>query len=897
MSDSAATEGQSDFPIPPVMDAHDSPVDEPIPSGEPETGYEAVPVAIADVPPTAAAEPFISFSATVPTPPVLTVLSGLPGESYSLRAGETIIGRSSDADLQLKHPEISRQHCRLHWDGGTICTVEDLASRWGTKLNGAALSREVRSPLQPGDQLNIGPVLVYFSYGAPPSGASGAMAISLPVEATLDRRTSPAQGAGALSSPSLASPRGPSVLFRGHEVDSIPLGGGKIILGRADDLDVVLGDASISRQHATVEDTPTGHQVTDLRSRAGSFVNGRRFEKHQLVIGDQLQMGPFFFRFDGQALERTTGLAGVEIDVEHIRKSAGPIVILDDVSLRVERGQFVTILGPSGSGKSTLLDSMTGLRPANSGGILYDGIDFYREYDRLRSLLGYVPQDDIVHRELTVTEALLFSARLRLPAGTPDLEIRKLVSQTINRLGLEARVNTPIHRLSGGQRKRVSVGVELLGRPAVLYLDEPTSGLDPASEFKMMELLRHLADGGCTVVCTTHVMENVYLTDKLFVIARGNLIFSGNAQEARDHFGVGKLTMLFDRLEERPYNEWRSDFIPIAQAQEDERLARKELDGAAPVSSPMLAKAAKPAAALPVLLARQWAILCADWKNFLILFGQPLIIAFLVAWVTDDTTLSLFFAYLGTLWFGCSNAAQEIVKEIPIYRRERMVGLGRHQYLISKFALMGTLTALQGVFLYLCLWAARWFFYPDPDPGVPRGMDGSHLWQLGSVLCTAYGGVGIGFGISAMARSEMQAVMIVPLVLIPQILFSGLVVETSDMSSKLVYAVTNIMPSYAAQTMMDVGAFHERKIIGGVYNNRKKAGDHLKDLLLREYVSNPPQAGMTKGEMRLKAAESFKAGKVYSRPDVGFAAAAKLLLWALVGYVVAWIGLRAKERG
>ena len=245
-------------------------------------------------------------------------------------------------------------------------------------------------------------------------------------------------------------------------------------------------------------------------------------------------------------------------------------------------------------------------------------------------------------------------------------------------------------------------------------------------------------------------------------------------------------------------------------------------------------------------------------------------ISLLVAWVTDDTTLSLFFAYLATLWFGCSNAAQEIVKEIPIYRRERMVGLGRHQYLISKFALLGTMTALQGVFLYACMWGARWYFYPDPDPGVPRGIDGSHLWQIGSVLCTAYAAVGIGFGISAMARSTMQAVMIVPLILIPQILFSGLVVETSEMSSPVVYAVTNVMPSYAAQTMMDVGAFYERKIIGGVYNNRKKAGDHLKDLLLRQYVNNPPHADMTKGDMRLEAAKSFKAGSIYSRSDVGF---------------------------
>jgi ABC-type multidrug transport system ATPase subunit len=821
-----------------------------------------------------------------PPPPMLTVLSGLPPASHLLRVGEVVIGRSSDADLQLKHPEISRRHCRLIWDGQSGCTVEDLASRWGTKVNGGALSSQVVVPLQPGDRLQIGPVLVYFGYGPPPAG-EGDSAIATPA-----------------SEDSSSGARGPQVIYKGREVEVIPLGE-RLSLGRAGEVDVVLADPGISRQHATIERTSIGYQVTDLRSRAGSLVNGRRFEKHQLVIGDQLQMGPFFFRFDGQALERTTGLAGVELEAHKLSRNAGPIAIIDSISIKIERGQFVAILGPSGSGKSSLLDTLTGLRPADTGVILFDGMDFYDEYERLRFLLGYVPQDDIVHRELTVAEALLFSARLRLPAGTPDIEIQKLVAQTINRLGLEGRTDTPIHRLSGGQRKRVSVGVELLGRPAVLFLDEPTSGLDPASEFKMMELLRHLADGGCTVVCTTHVMENVFLTDKLFVIAGdkatgGKLVFEGGAQEARDHFGVQKLTMLYDRLAERPAAEWRDI---MRRAENEMRLGDSSSNGG-PASAPKSALRAsqlrtppRSAAALPVLLARQWTILRADWKNFLILFGQPFIISLLVAWVTDDTTLSLFFAYLAVLWFGCSNAAQEIVKELPIYRRERMVGLGRHSYLISKFSLMGTLTALQGVFLYACLWAARWFFYPEPDQGVPRGIDGSIIWQLGSVLCTAYASVGIGFAISALARSTMQAVMIVPLVLIPQILFSGLVVETNQMSSKLVYAVTSIMPSYAAQTMMDVGAFWERKIVGAVYNSRQKAGDHLKDLLLRELVSNPPRPDMNKGEMRGLAARAFTIGKMYTRTDIGLIAAWKLLAWAVIGYVVAWFGLRAKERG
>ena len=822
-------------------------------------------------------------------PPLLTVLAGLPTAGYPLRRGTTVIGRSSDADLQLKHPEISRLHCRFDWDGRTGCTVTDLGSRWGTKINGAALSAEVVAPLQPGDRLHIGPVQVYYGFTAPPPEAA-----AVPSEAPSRPQPEDAAPPGT----------GPKVLIGGREVDVIPLGP-RIRFGRsAGDVEVVLADPGISRQHAVVEHTPNGFQVTDLRSRAGSLVNGRRFETHQLVIGDQLQMGPFFFRFDGLALERTSGLAGAEIDARKVRKVAGPITILDDVTLHIDRGQFVAILGPSGSGKSSLLDSLTGLRPAQSGDIRYDGADFYEEYERLRSVLGYVPQDDIVHRELTVAQALGFSAQLRLPAGTPRPEIRKLVVQTIARLGLEFRTHTPIHRLSGGQRKRVSVGVELLGRPTVLFLDEPTSGLDPASEFKMMELLRHLADGGCTVVCTTHVMENVFLTDKLFIIASGKLIFCGGAQDARDHFGVQKLTNLFDRIEERHATEWRADFDKLAAASDAP-------PGPLPLTPSVIAqrraaqRPPRPAAALPVLLRRQWTILRADWKNFLILFGQPFIIALLVAWVTDNVSLSLFFAYLGTLWFGCSNAAQEIVREVAIYRRERMVGLGRHSYLLSKFVLLGTLTALQGVFLYACLWGASWYLHPldlsDPINvvGLERGLAGSPWWEMGSVLCTAYAAVGIGFAISALARNEMQAVMIVPLVLIPQILFSGLVVETVDMHSKVVYALTSIMPSYAAQTMMDVGAFWHRPITIPLHNNRDKAYNHLKDLRARELLAQSPD--LKQGDAMGMARESLKVGAspptVYNAANVGGLAAFKLLAWTLAGYVTAWFGLRAKERG
>ncbi len=807
--------------------------------------------------------------------PTLTVISGVPAGAFTLPDGDTVVGRGADAGLTLKHPEVSRLHCRLSWDpGARAAFVEDLGSRWGTRVNSGALSAHTRAPLAPGDILAVGPVVVHFGLGPAPAGLPS---------------VGGDQSAG--SSPPGMEP-GPPVLLRGTPVDYLPLpAAGGLSFGRGDDNDVVLADPGISRKHLLVERATdgSGWRVTDLRSRVGSLVNGRRFESHGLVIGDQLQAGPFSFRFDGRALERVPALGGVEVEARHMAKRAGATVILDDVSVQVSRGSFAAILGPSGSGKSSLLDTLTGLRPGQGGQVLFDGSDFYAHYDQLRSLLGSVPQDDIVHAELTVREALTYSARLRLPAGTPAPEIDKLVEQTMRQLGIETRAATPVARLSGGQRKRVSVGVELLGGPAVLFLDEPTSGLDPAAEGKMMELLRHLADGGCTVVCTTHVMENVYLTDRIFVVAAGKLVFAGGVAEAREHFGVAKLPLIYDRLDERPATEWRARLqaLPAPPPEADAPPVSPEALHVPPRVRPMARRSP-----LGTLLARQWAILKAErfkplpWLpvNFAILTGQPLLIAALVAWVSTEVRLSLFFAYLATLWFGTSNAAQEIVRELPIYRRERMVGLGRHAYLVSKFLLFGTLAVAQSLFLYGCL---RLLSRADLDLG-----QGSAPWVLAGLMGAALAGVGIGFAISALVRKTMQAVLVVPLVLIPQIVFSGLVFPVDEMKPAVRW-VTGWFPSYAVQTTQDTALLWGRTVRDSMSQGFRKPYRNLQSLL-----PSPPRSRADE-EMGIPAPppEGLRMEDTMRVAGPGVRALLKLLGWTLFGYAAAWFGLRAKERG
>lgn len=622
----------------------------------------------------------------------------------------------------------------------------------------------------------------------------------------------------------------------------IPLRDG-LVLGRGSEADFILPDTSVSRRHAQIHRVAGGWRIEDLGSRSGSFLNGRLFRDEELVFGDLLRIGPFHLRFDGRFLSETAGVTGARLHASGVQKTAGSVRILQDVSLAVEPCQFVGVIGSSGAGKSTLLDALCALRPADSGAVLVDGADLYQNYEALREQLGYVPQDDIVPLELSVEDALYYGARLRLPKATPREEIRKLVHHTIARLGLAERARTPVGKLSGGQRKRVSVGAELLCRPRLLFLDEPTSGLDPAAEFRLMESLRHLASTGCTILCTTHVMGNAYLFDRLAVMFGGRLVFFGEPAKALEYFGVERLTQLYDKLDTRPAAEWpihRETTPPPEWAEPPEKHRR--------------------AAALPILLMRQWAILKSDWKNFVLMLGQPVFIGLLVTWVSQDPPLILFFAYIATLWFGCGNAAQEIVKELPMFRRERLIGLGRHEYLLAKFISLARITVVQSLLLYGVMQIGA------------RGIGGVVGWQIPGLVMTAVAAVGIGLAISAWARSVLQAVMLVPLVLIPQILFSGFTPPAGDMKDGPYY-VSRVMPSAAAQSVMDVSLFWGQKIGGSLRVDYPSAFSNL------------------------NRGKSLKNGQVFGNGGAARWGLGALAAWCVGAYWAAWFALRGKERG
>lgn len=749
----------------------------------------------------------------------LAIVGGLPAKLFPLAEGTWIAGRATTADIELNHVEISRQHCRFAWNGST-CTVEDLGSVRGTRVNDARVKE--RTTLRPGDRIGIGPVTLEFGLGEAPKPGSAIQA-------------KPADDA-------------PQMLVLGQRSDRIEVDR-EMVIGREPNLDIWLNNPAVSRRHAKVAPLQGGGCiVTDLHSTAGSFVNGHRFDTHELTVGDRLQIGPFCFQFDGHALNRVANTSGGSIRTSGVFLRTPTITILDNVNIHIPASRFVGIIGPSGAGKSSLLRVISGMGAPAEGVVLLDGEDIYADNEP-RSF-GFVPQDDIVHAELTVSDALRFSARLRLPADTPRLELQKLILQTMDQLGLRDHAGKPITRLSGGQRKRVSVGAELLAKPSILFLDEPSSGLDPATEFKLMEVLRDLADTGCTIICTTHVMENAFLMDQLIIMVGGCLAFQGSAAEARTYFGVNKLTALYDQLLAHPPQHWQDIFHERTQGALPGEEATVPRTHAAPP---------RRAFALPILLERQWKILSADWRNFLILLGQPLIIAALVSWVIEERAQVMFFAYIATLWFGTSNAAQRIVEELAIYKRERLVGVGAHAYLASKFIFLTGITAAQALILYVAM------LYLE------GGRDGSVLWQSAALLGTAVSAVGIGCAVSSLARSVMQAVMVVPLILIPMIIFSGYTVAPTSMSKSVLF-VSRLTPTFSAQVMFDTSFLWNKEIRGELISDHGQSYRNLKiddeiDTEVPYTVSRPA---------RLALFGHF--------------------LWLLCTYGISWIALKTRER-
>jgi ABC-type multidrug transport system ATPase subunit len=357
----------------------------------------------------------------------------------------------------------------------------------------------------------------------------------------------------------------------------------------------------VSRYHALLERRPEGLRLRDLGSVNGVTVAGRRVAEIAIIgPGDQVGIGPLLFTVhDGviQSLDSSRSLRLEAFKIEKVVSTGRGQTrkLLDDVSLVINPGEFVGLLGPSGSGKSTLMDCLNGRRRATGGRVLANGEDFYHHFDSFRQSLGYVPQKDIVHTQLSVYRALYYTARLRLPVDTDPTELRARLEDVLTQMELGPHRETLVGNLSGGQVKRVSLGAELLAEPCLLYIDEATSGLDAGTEARMMRLFRSLADQGRSLVCITHNVEHVDQCHLALVLARGRLVFFGPPAEAPRWFKVRRLGEIYDRLAEKEPAEWAREFVgsPLYQEFVQARLAASAAESA-PSEAPTLVPVSGP---------------------------------------------------------------------------------------------------------------------------------------------------------------------------------------------------------------------------------------------------------------------------------------------------------------
>lgn len=437
------------------------------------------------------------------------------------------VGRSEDCDIVAPSPIVSTVHLEITYDAGEWL-VTDLESSNGTSLNGEPLAPHRPARIVHGDSIRL---------GVDPNQSIELIArlrdISRPSLANAATTASAATGTGDVDQQGMKS-RGVTVLANITE---------RLRIGRDPDSEIFLDAPNVSWLHATVEISTTGYVLIDEGSTNGTFVSGSRVKgRHKLEVGDAVKIGRFVLEFDGETLVAREAVNGMRVDVIQLRKDVGPSkarkTILNDVSLTVRPTEFVAFLGPSGAGKSTLLKAICGASPSTDGWVLVNGDSLRDTFELYRSQIGYVPQDDIIHVDLPVASALRHAARLRLPSDTRADEITERIDRVLDVVELRGKEDVPIKALSGGQRKRVSIAVELLAEPLLLFLDEPTSGLDPGLDRKMMETLRKLARQGRTVFLVTHATANLSQCDHICLMAQGRMVYFGPPDDAFDFFEV-----------------------------------------------------------------------------------------------------------------------------------------------------------------------------------------------------------------------------------------------------------------------------------------------------------------------------------------------------------------------
>ncbi|WP_405995507.1 FHA domain-containing protein [Streptomyces sp. NBC_00986] len=688
----------------------------------------------------------------VPTAPEL-LLETESGSTVMTPGRDYHVGRDPLSDIVIDDARVSWHHAILrpdadHW------TLEDEHSTNGTYADG----RRVQ-------EWGVGPGSV-IRFGNPADG---------PCVTLADRPAPAPERPSAVSMPAFTG------TFR-QPTTVRPLPSRTVRIGRAGDNDLVVDDLIVSRRHAELRAMPDGtYEIVDLGSHNGTYLNGQPVARAPVGPGDIVGIGHSAFCLVGDQLQEYVDTGEVSLDVQDLTVAVdrGRKILLDQVSFPVGEKCLLAVVGPSGAGKSTLLNALTGQRPADRGTVLYDGRDLYRDYAELRQRIGLVPQDDILHAQLTVHSALSYAAELRFPQDTAKAERQARVEEVVRELGLEQRATQPVHSLSGGQRKRVSVALELLTKPSLLFLDEPTSGLDPGMDRSVMHMLRGLADDGRTVIVVTHSVLSLDVCDRLLVLAPGGKVaYYGPPDDALAYFGFEHWPEAFEAFERDQERDWAGEFrdSPFQRQYIVNSTAQPhQLGSGAVAAAPPPPRPRSRSAQLGTLVRRYTAALAADRTFLVIMIALPFVMGAMAralagSELTRETAMNaLLILCVGGVLTGAANAVRELVKERAIYRRERAVGLSRSAYLLSKVVVLGAITVAQAVVLTLV-----GLFGVDLNAPGGKGVLMPPLIEITvAVALLAFTAMMLGLLVSAMVRKEEVTMPLLVLLAIVQVVFCG----------------------------------------------------------------------------------------------------------------------------
>jgi ABC-type multidrug transport system ATPase subunit len=706
--------------------------------------------------------------------------------------GGVTLGATADADVVIAAPFLAPVHARVAPAPGGGWAIESVApaGRGQVMVRGSAVRQ---APIAAGDVFRLADRVGNF------------VTVKVPAEAG-----PAAHRAGALRAP-------------------LPGPGSSYLIGSDERAAVRLDHPLIQARHVAVRRDASGELwLEDRGTAAGTYLNGQRVRGTVTArLGDILQVGPYSARIGAQALEPLEQVDGVDIRVRDARvdvqvgKRGNPVgrTILRDVLLHLPPASMTAVAGPSGAGKTTLMRLLSGQQPAAAGTVEYNGTDLAQCRQAYAPLMGYVPQEDIVHADLTVQEALDYQARLRLGSEAPAATRDARIGYVLSLLGLTEQRGQLVRTLSGGQRKRVSIACELLNEPQIIFLDEPTSGLDPGLDKRMMLLLRLLADQGRTVVLTTHAIAHVDVCDTLVLVGPGgNVIYAGPPDAALEWFGVQALGDVFALVD-----------TPEAAAAAARRAREGQLASSArsaghrawgenqqPVGADSHALAhrgggmggASPPPGSPAwrrLVAEQGAIFASRYVRLIsrdraaLAFSllQGIAVALLTrlavgGTVSWDTNFAPMFVFgCAAVWFGMIGSVRELVKEKAIWRREFLAGGSMHAYLASKVAVLGGMAAIQALTLTVTVWLTMGLptggttVLPDgSSQTLPAGGPFGH--PLVTIFLTvwfgALAGMALGLMVSAGAASADRAMSLVPYLLITQLVLCGVLFNLHGLS-------------------------------------------------------------------------------------------------------------------